>query len=167
MKRVVARLAVGRLHGGNGRAAEGAPMFAFAAGFPTADLADQPPKIQARPAAAPAVGQRSSRDLFGFHSSRTSERLLTGGGFSMEHRWGERIQLDIPAQLSDGASSVSQVRISELSFSGAFLTTRQHLAPQAYVDVAFSLRRTGRSKPHRVAAYVVRRTRKRDCPRMV
>ncbi len=76
----------------------------------------------------------------------------------MEHRWGERIELDLPVRLNVRSRSVAQGRITNVSLSGALVATSERVRSQAYVDVEFNLTRSRTSKLYHVPAYVVRRT---------
>lgn len=76
----------------------------------------------------------------------------------MEHRWGERIELDLPVRLNIQSRRVARGQILNVSLSGAFVATSEHVPSQATVSVEFSLMRSRSRKPHRVPAYVVRRT---------
>ena len=76
----------------------------------------------------------------------------------VEHRWGERIALDLPVRLSVRARFVAQGRISHASLSGAVVSTSERIPPQTYIDVELNLSGLRRPKAYRVQAFVVRRT---------
>ena len=76
----------------------------------------------------------------------------------MEHRWGERIELDLPVRLSIQSRCVARGQTLNVSLSGAFVAPGGHALPHASVDVEFSLMRSRSPKLYRVPAYVVRRT---------
>jgi hypothetical protein len=53
----------------------------------------------------------------------------------MEHRWGERIKVDIPVQISAPPLSLRPARISNLSLSGACIAADYDLRALSRVDV--------------------------------
>ena len=57
----------------------------------------------------------------------------------MEHRWGERILIDIPVQLSVDEVAVIRGRITNLSLSGALLRCEANLSLNALVEVSVEL----------------------------
>ena len=75
----------------------------------------------------------------------------------VEHRWGKRIQLNLPVQLDFGAEPLIGGRTANVSLSGAFVITREPVPSQARIDVQFEPRRPRNAKI-RVPAYIVRRT---------
>lgn len=76
----------------------------------------------------------------------------------MEHRWGRRMQSDMPIQLQYGSRIVVRARLTDLSLTGAGVDTRNPLPLAAHVDVQFELTRPRSSKLHSVPAHVVRHT---------
>jgi PilZ domain len=75
----------------------------------------------------------------------------------MEHRWGIRIQSDLPIRL-DISSRTVDARITDVSLSGAFVEVSERIPPEVSVEVQFDLMRSKNSKLYRAAARVVRRT---------
>ena len=76
----------------------------------------------------------------------------------MEHRWGDRIQLNLPVQLDFGAGSLIWGRIVNVSLSGAFVMTRERVPSQPRIEIQFEP--AGSRNPKvLVLAYVVRRTK--------
>ncbi|MGO9513087.1 MAG: PilZ domain-containing protein [Steroidobacteraceae bacterium] len=53
----------------------------------------------------------------------------------MEHRWGERVSVDVPVRLRHGASAMGEARVINISRSGALIQTRLSLAVLARVDI--------------------------------
>lgn len=76
----------------------------------------------------------------------------------MEHRWGKRIQLNLPVQLDFGSGSLIPGRMANMSQSGGFVITRERVPPQTRIDIQFSPVRS-RNRTVHVLAYVVRRTK--------
>jgi hypothetical protein len=56
----------------------------------------------------------------------------------MEHRWGERVPLDLPAQLLLPDGSHAQGRVRNASISGALIETPVKLGPLATVTIALT-----------------------------
>jgi hypothetical protein len=76
-------------------------------------------------------------------------------GRSMEHRWGQRVRVDIPVRLEIPPASVVAGRILDLSVSGAWISgeLEQHLS--AEIAVVFEPQ-PGSSSLHRIPAFVAR-----------
>jgi len=74
---------------------------------------------------------------------------------SMEHRWGQRVRVDIPVRLEVPPASVIAGRILDLSVSGAWISgeLEQHLS--AEIAVVFEPQ-PGSSSSHRIPAFVAR-----------
>ncbi len=53
----------------------------------------------------------------------------------MEHRWGERVSVDVPVRLRCRASAVAEARIVNISRSGALIRTNLSLTVMARVDI--------------------------------
>lgn len=72
----------------------------------------------------------------------------------MEHRWGERVPLDLPVRLELSGELLAHGRLHDASISGAWLTTDTRIPVLAAVEVVM------RTPAGRVAlpACVVRRT---------
>ena len=73
----------------------------------------------------------------------------------MEHRWGERVQVDIPVRITVGPFAVRDGQLVDLSVSGALIETELHLRVMARVQVAI-LSRVFKHHAPTVAAYVTR-----------
>ena len=76
----------------------------------------------------------------------------------MEHRRGEHIEIDLPVRLNIRCGCAPDGQILNVSLSGAFVGTSEHIPAQANIDVEFMLMHSRSSKLYRVAGYVVRRT---------
>jgi hypothetical protein len=53
----------------------------------------------------------------------------------MEHRWGERISVDLPVQLRSTVGFIAAGRIANVSASGALIRTELRLAPLNRIDI--------------------------------
>ncbi|MGA2562256.1 MAG: PilZ domain-containing protein [Steroidobacteraceae bacterium] len=73
----------------------------------------------------------------------------------MEHRWGQRVRVDIPVQLEVPPARIVAGRILDLSVSGAWISgeLEQHLSVEIAVVFEPAL---GSSSPHRIPAFVTR-----------
>jgi hypothetical protein len=76
---------------------------------------------------------------------------LTGNG----HRWGQRIEVDIPVQVAAHASPAIHGHLKNLSLSGALIEADHELRLHSYIEVSIMVPETGRS-PMRVMARVTR-----------
>jgi hypothetical protein len=74
----------------------------------------------------------------------------------MEHRWGERINVDIPVQVSDPALTTVPGRVLNLSISGAWISGKFALPPLARALVIFDIGIGSMSEPLPIACYVAR-----------
>jgi hypothetical protein len=74
----------------------------------------------------------------------------------MEHRWGERVEVDIPVQVSVPPHALGTGRIRDISISGAWIVGRFPLAPLARALVVFDLLLAGRHESLPLACYVAR-----------
>lgn len=73
----------------------------------------------------------------------------------MEHRWGKRVSLDVPATLHDGEGGFARGRIVNASLSGALIRTEVQLPVLGRVTL--ELEDSGRAgASHLVQGYVVR-----------
>jgi hypothetical protein len=75
----------------------------------------------------------------------------------MEHRWGQRLTVDVAIRLAARPYNVRQARLVDLSASGAYIKVCADLRPLSRVQIALSL-------PHRlthptpmISAYVARK----------
>ena len=73
----------------------------------------------------------------------------------MEHRWGERIQVDIPVRLAAHPFAVRDGHIIDLSVSGALILTELHARLMARVQVSIVAPGVKHDAPT-LAAYVAR-----------
>src|SRR5579862_6038153 len=74
----------------------------------------------------------------------------------MEHRWGERVEVDIPVQVSMPPSIVGSGRIRNISISGAWISGRFELPPLARALVVFDFAIAGQREQLPIACYVAR-----------
>jgi hypothetical protein len=74
----------------------------------------------------------------------------------MEHRWGERIVVDIPVQVSIPPLAIGSGRVHNLSISGAWISGRFDLQPLARALVIFDLSIGGNPETLPIACYVAR-----------
>ncbi len=77
----------------------------------------------------------------------------------MEHRWGERLRVELPVRIWTGDGNVGGGRVMDLSVSGAFIATPLQVPLLSPVNVVFRSRRYNgrlRDSPTYVA-HVVRR----------
>ena len=77
----------------------------------------------------------------------------------MEHRWGERVRLDIPARITLHSFAVRNGRLTNLSVSGAYLKTDFDVRVLAKIQVAIELPHRWRHEAPSVPAYVTRKFR--------
>jgi hypothetical protein len=75
----------------------------------------------------------------------------------MEHRWGERIAVDIPVQVSVPPLIMGSGRVRNISISGAWILGRFDLPPLARAFVVFDLAAgPDRSEQLPIACYIAR-----------
>jgi hypothetical protein len=74
----------------------------------------------------------------------------------MEHRWGERIVVDIPVQVSVPPLVIGTGRIVNISISGAWISGRFNLPPLARAFVVFDFSVGGVSEALPIACFVAR-----------
>jgi hypothetical protein len=77
----------------------------------------------------------------------------------MEHRWGDRLQIDIPIRMTgDRASQLHTGRLTNISLSGALITTA--FAPRVLSRIQASWSSSPRPAHYfpAVAAYIVRKS---------
>jgi PilZ domain len=74
----------------------------------------------------------------------------------MEHRWGERIAVDIPVQVSVPPLVVGSGHVRNISISGAWILGRFDLPPLARAFVVFDLALAGQHEQLPIACYVAR-----------
>jgi hypothetical protein len=74
----------------------------------------------------------------------------------MEHRWGERIVVDIPVQVSVPPLVLGGGRVLNLSISGAWISGKFDLPPLARAMIIFDLSMGGIPEPLPIACFVAR-----------
>ncbi|HEY6453029.1 MAG TPA: hypothetical protein VIX87_10570 [Steroidobacteraceae bacterium] len=74
----------------------------------------------------------------------------------MEHRWGERIPVDFPVQVSVPPLIIGTGRVLNLSISGAWISGAFNLPPLARALVIFDLSIAGQQETLPLACYVAR-----------
>ncbi len=74
----------------------------------------------------------------------------------MEHRWGERIQVDIPVQVSVPPLVIGTGRVLNVSISGAWISGKFDLPPLARAFVIFDFALAGNHEALPIACYVAR-----------
>ena len=74
----------------------------------------------------------------------------------MEHRWGDRIEVDIPVQVSVPPSVIGTGQVRNISISGAWISGRFDLPPLARAFVVFDLEIAGVRERLPIACYVAR-----------
>jgi hypothetical protein len=74
----------------------------------------------------------------------------------MEHRWGERIVVDIPVQVSVPPLVIGSGRITDISISGAWISGRFDLPPLARAFIVFDFSLGGARESLPLACFVAR-----------
>jgi hypothetical protein len=77
----------------------------------------------------------------------------------MEHRWGERVQVDFPVRVTAHRFSVRDGRLTDLSVSGARVEAELEARALARVRVAIDLPLWPKHESPVVEAYVVRKNK--------
>jgi hypothetical protein len=77
----------------------------------------------------------------------------------MEHRWGERLLVNLPVRVSAHAFSSRDGRLTDLSVSGARLSTQLDLRPCGRIAVHIVLPQRAVHDAPAVAGYIARRYR--------
>lgn len=75
----------------------------------------------------------------------------------MEHRWGERVGVDIPVRIAVHPFSVRNGRLANLSVSGACIEADFDVRVLSRIQVAIELPHRSKHEAPTVAAYVTRR----------
>ena len=75
----------------------------------------------------------------------------------MEHRWGQRVAVDIPVRITGHPFSVRTGRLSNLSVSGAFIKAEFQLRLLSRIQVAIEAPQRSRHAAPIIAAYVARK----------
>ena len=74
----------------------------------------------------------------------------------MEHRWGQRIRVDIPVRLEAPPLLIGSARILNLSVSGAWIRCEFEQHSAAEIEVVFELQAASGEHSHRIPAFVAR-----------
>jgi hypothetical protein len=77
----------------------------------------------------------------------------------MEHRWGERVGVDLPVRITAHPFVVRHGRLTNLSVSGASLATDFELRTLSRIQIAIEMPTRARSEAVNIAAYVTRTTK--------
>ena len=77
----------------------------------------------------------------------------------MEHRWGERVGVDLPVRLTANPFSVRHGRLTNMSVSGASIKGDFDLRPLSRIQVVIELPHKTRCEAPSIAAYVARGTK--------
>jgi hypothetical protein len=77
----------------------------------------------------------------------------------MDHRWGERIQVDFPVRLMARPFAKRDGRLTDLSVSGAYIHTTVRVRPHSQLTVALPATPWARHEAAMICAYVTRRYR--------
>ena len=75
----------------------------------------------------------------------------------MEHRWGERVGVDIPVRISAHPFAMKHAQLTDMSVSGASLETDLDLRVLSRIHLLIEVPHRIRSEASSVAAYVTRR----------
>ena len=75
----------------------------------------------------------------------------------MEHRWGERVGVDIPVKITAHPFSVRSGRLQNLSVSGAFIRMDHDLRLLSRIQVAIEMPQRSKHDAPVLAAYVARK----------
>lgn len=75
----------------------------------------------------------------------------------MEHRWGERVRIELPVRITAHPFAVRTGRLLNLSVSGAFLKVDFPLRPLSRIQVVFDQPQRAKCEAPTIAAYVTRR----------
>jgi len=77
----------------------------------------------------------------------------------MDHRWGERIQVDFPVRLMAHPFAKRDGRLTDLSVSGAYIQTSVSIRPNSRLEVTLLTNPWARQEAAVLQAYVARRYR--------
>jgi hypothetical protein len=75
----------------------------------------------------------------------------------MEHRWGERVRVDIPVRITGHPFTVRTGRLSNLSVSGAFIRADLDVRPLSRILVAIDLPHRPKRDAPQIPAFVARK----------
>jgi hypothetical protein len=88
--------------------------------------------------------------------SKQSITAAIGSRAVMEHRWGERVMVDIPVQVSVPPLVIGTGRITNISISGAWISGRFDLPTLARAFVVFDFSLGGLREALPIACFVAR-----------
>jgi len=77
----------------------------------------------------------------------------------MEHRWGERVQVDFPVRLSAHPFTKRNGRLTDLSVSGGYIESSVDLRALARIEVSILVVPWAKHEASVIAAYVTRKYR--------
>jgi hypothetical protein len=77
----------------------------------------------------------------------------------MDHRWGERIQVDFPVRLMAHPFAKRDGRLTDLSVSGAYIETSVMIRPNSRLEITLLTNPWARREGAVLQAYVARRYR--------
>jgi len=77
----------------------------------------------------------------------------------MEHRWGQRVRVNIPVRLEAPPVAIGDARVLDLSVSGAWICGDFQRHISAEIEVIFELPPRTSRHPTRIRAYVARARR--------
>lgn len=77
----------------------------------------------------------------------------------MEHRWGERMGVDLPVRITGHPFSVRTGRLHNLSVSGAFIHVDQDLRLLSRIQIALEMPQRSKHEAPVLSAYVARKYR--------
>jgi hypothetical protein len=75
----------------------------------------------------------------------------------MEHRWGERVRIELPVRITAQPFAVRTGRLLNLSVSGAYLEVDFPMRPLSRIQVVFDQLPRAKCEAPALAAYVARR----------
>jgi hypothetical protein len=75
----------------------------------------------------------------------------------MEHRWGERVGVDIPVRVTGHPFTVRTGRLANLSVSGGFIRAEFDLRLLSRIQIAIEMPQRSKHEAPVVAAYVARK----------
>jgi len=75
----------------------------------------------------------------------------------MEHRWGERVAVDIPVRITGHPFTIRMGRLSNLSVSGAFILADVDVRPLSRILVSIELPRRPKREAPSIPAFVARK----------
>ena len=106
------------------------------------------------PAQSSIETPRRDRTIVAFRRSYTWRRL---GDRHMEHRWGHRREISRAVQLGTRSGVAARGRISNVSISGAFVTSSLPASLYSYVEIQFTALLDGKRTRMTVEGQVVRK----------